>query len=394
MAALALIRSIFATFCFADAETIGRVGSEPALVDINKPPGMDESSFLAALMTAVCRPSLDLAPGVLLRAPPLSGAGAGKGLLARCICIIAFGREPHAVTAGANTEEVEKRIAAELIEASPVLFLDNLNNTTFKSDLLASVMTERPARVRLLGRSQMATLNTSAFVVLTGNGLSVSEDLARRFVTIDLDARTEDPEVRRFKSDIRNEVRMRRSELLVAILTIWRWGRQSSDIERGRPLGSFERWCRWVRDPLLALGCQDPTDRVSEAKQRDGRRRDMAELFEVWWDKHRDKPVTASNLHDDVKLVADPQGRGRQFLTSRLEKLAGTRLAGFIFLRQEALGKWSAATYKLERTDGDQHREHREHRGRGSCGPYAPMTPMTPMPLAPPASDEIEEGMI
>ena len=56
----------------------------------------------------------------------MSGAGAGKGLLARCISIIAFGREPHAVTSGANAEESEKRIAAELIEGSPVLFLDNL----------------------------------------------------------------------------------------------------------------------------------------------------------------------------------------------------------------------------------------------------------------------------
>ena len=71
---------------------------------------------------------------LVARAAPV-GCGSGKGLLARCICIIAFGREPHAVTAGANTEEVEKRIASELIEASPVLFLDNLNNTTFKSDL-------------------------------------------------------------------------------------------------------------------------------------------------------------------------------------------------------------------------------------------------------------------
>ena len=77
------------------------------------------------------------------------------------------------------------------------------------------------------------------------------------------------------------------------------------------------------------------------------------------------------------KRAADPQGRGRQFLTSRLEKLAGTRLAGFIFSRQEAVGKWSAATYKLERTGGDEHREHREH---GAGGP--PMTPMND-PYAP-----------
>ena len=200
----------------------------------------------------------------------MSGAGAGKGLLARCICIIAFGRDPHAVTSGATPEELEKRIAAELIEGSPALFLDNLNNTAFKSDLLASAITERPARVRPLGKSQMVPLNASAFVILTGNGLTVSEDLARRFIMVEFDPRTEDPEARPFKTDIRAEVRERRTELLAALLTIWRWGRIVSDIEPGRALGSFEQWCRWVRDPLLALGCQDPVERVSEAKARDG----------------------------------------------------------------------------------------------------------------------------
>ena len=130
--ALSRIRETFKTFCFADAETIEPIAGGVATVDISKAPGRDEFSFLVALLTAVCRPSLHLAPGVLLRAAPVSGAGAGKGLLARCICIIAFGREPHAVTAGANAEELEKRIAAELIEGSPALFLDNLNNTSFQ----------------------------------------------------------------------------------------------------------------------------------------------------------------------------------------------------------------------------------------------------------------------
>ena len=105
--ALRLIRDTFKTFCFADAETIDDGAGGVAVVDLRKPPGRDESSFLVALLTAVCRPSLHLAPGVLLRAAPMSGAGAGKGLLARCICIIAFGREPHAVTAGATAEELE-----------------------------------------------------------------------------------------------------------------------------------------------------------------------------------------------------------------------------------------------------------------------------------------------
>ena len=247
----------------------------------------------------------------------------GKGLLARCICIIAFGREPHAVTAGASAEELEKRIAAELIEGSPALFLDNLNNTAFKSNLLASAITERPARVRLLGRSQMVPLNASAFVILTGNGLTVSEDLARRFVAVDFDARTEDPEARPFATDIRVEVTQRRTELLAALLTIWRWGRIATDIKSGIPLGSFAQWCRWVRDPLLALGCQDPVERVSEAKQRDGRRQAVADLFAIWWDKHHDHPVAVRQLHDDVKQALDPQGRGRQYVSSQARKAGG-----------------------------------------------------------------------
>jgi hypothetical protein len=394
-AALQLIRDTFKTFCFADAETL-EDPSGIAVVDTSKAPGRDESSFLVALLTAVCRPSLHLAPGVLLRAAPMSGAGAGKGLLARCVCNIAFGREPHAVTAGATAEELEKRVAAELMGGSPALFLDNLNNTAFRSDLLASAITERPARVRLLGKSQMVQLNASAFVIMTGNGLSVSEDLARRFVAVEFDPRTEDPEARPFKNDIRAEVRERRSELLAALLTVWRWGRLATDIKRGLPLGSFEQWCQWVRDPLLALGCQDPVERVSEAKARDGRRQQIGDLLALWWEKHRDLPIAASDLDPFVVQLADPQGRGRQYLATRLANLAGTRIAGFVLTRQEAIGRWGKATYALKKTSEDgNHRGHRGHRGdpqgreelNGANGHPAegsddPMTPMTPMPSA------------
>ena len=52
----------------------------------------------------------------------------------------------------------------------------------------------------------MVPLNASAMVILTGNGLTVSEDLARRFIAVELDPGTEDPEARRFTTDIRSEV--------------------------------------------------------------------------------------------------------------------------------------------------------------------------------------------
>ena len=40
-------------------------------------------------------------------------------------------------------------------------------------------------------------------------------------------------------------------------------------------------------------------------------------------------------------IVVDPQGRGRQFLSSQLEKLTGTRMAGFVLTRQAAAGRCS-----------------------------------------------------
>jgi hypothetical protein len=76
--ALHCIRETFKTFCFADAETNVDPDSGGVVVNTAQPPGKDESAFLTALLTAVCRPSLYLAPGLLLRGAPISGAGAAR----------------------------------------------------------------------------------------------------------------------------------------------------------------------------------------------------------------------------------------------------------------------------------------------------------------------------
>jgi hypothetical protein len=66
--ALNFLRTVFRTFPFADGERI----TDPDLgVEV---PGLDESSFLVGLITAVCRQSLDLAPGLLCNAPSIFAA--------------------------------------------------------------------------------------------------------------------------------------------------------------------------------------------------------------------------------------------------------------------------------------------------------------------------------
>jgi hypothetical protein len=350
-AALRTLRSPFATFCFADAKVIETGDDDGLRVDLDRPPGRDESALLTALMTAICRPSLDLAPAILIRAALLSGAGSGKGLLGRCICALAFGRDPHAVTVGDNRQEFEKRIAAELMAGGPTIFLDNLNNMTVRSSQLASAITERPARIRVLGKSEMLPVNATALIIVTGNGVMLSEDLVRRFIIIELDARTEHPESRRFNRDPLQFIRDNRAALLAAGLTVWRWGRQQSQLDPGRPLGSFDQWCSWVRDPLLALGCQDVVERINDAKMDDNDRQELFEIFTAWWQRHGANPVRASEVDAGIQAMLDPQKRGRQFVAARLGKLAGTRLGGFVLTKQTSPGAWGVATYALMKSE-------------------------------------------
>jgi hypothetical protein len=346
--ALLRLRWRFRTFAAADAVTILDKKLGVRVVDLDEAPGQDESAILAALLTACCRSSLLLAPGFLVAAPELSGSGVGKGLLVRAISTVAFGGVPASITAGPDRPELEKRLSALLVRADPAVCIENVNGVTLKSDMLSSVLTDRPAEVRLLGQTRSVLLNSAAWIALTGNGLRVSEDLARRFITCSLDARQEDPESRPFAPGFLGQVARQRSELLSAALTIWRWGRLY-EMPVGIPLGSFETWAEWVRDPLLRLGCADPVARVSQVKQQDGMRLEIAEIYTTWWRQHGSGSVRASDLDIAVLDLVDPQKRGRQHVTARLDGLTDTRLSGYVLTRQKT-AKWSPARYALRET--------------------------------------------
>jgi hypothetical protein len=329
---LLMLRQAFRTFPFSDAKRVNDPDLGVDVVDQNSQMGHDESAFINGLLTAICRQSLWLAPGLLLNAPSISGAGTGKGMLVRAISLIAYGERPRPFTAGNDRHEMDKRLVSEVIEGNPIVFMDNVNGMLLRSNTLASFLTERPSGVRMLGRSQMIRIELATFFALTGNGLTISEDLARRFIYASLDAQCEDPEQRPFGPGFLESIEARRADLLSAALTIWRWGRLNRQ-NAGITLGSFERWGEWVRDPLLALGCQDPIARLNEIKARDPERQRIIELFNVWFEKHGTKPIKASELDEQVREIADPRGQGRQYLARAIGNLAGTRQGGFLLER-------------------------------------------------------------
>jgi hypothetical protein len=90
----------------------------------------------------------------------------------------------------------------------------------------------------------------------------------------------------------------------------------------------------------------------------------------------------SSDLAEPVKAIADPHGRGRQYLATFLSGLAGTHAAGFVLTRQEPAGKWTAATYALNKTapaDSMGYRSHRTYRPDDAADAPS-ISPMGPMP--------------
>jgi hypothetical protein len=301
---------------------------------------LDESSFLVGLLTAVCRASLPLAPGILANAPAFSGAGTGKGLAVKAICVIASGASPSAFTSGHDAEEMDKRLTAALIEARPAIFLDNYNSKDLTSDILASALTENPCEVRPMGSSTMVRLHTRTLVGMTGNAVRIAEDMVSRVVMTNFDAKVEHPELRPFAPGFLDTVHAARGALLGHALTIWRWGRQNPGVvTRGKPLRNYDTWAEWCRDPLLALGLRDPVDRLEALKAADPKRKRIQDVFETWWEAHKDALVAAKELRQPVLEAIDGKAStnrdgvfkyNRQYVARWLRDHTDTRVAGFV----------------------------------------------------------------
>jgi hypothetical protein len=348
--ALKALRLRFRTLPFADA--IVRNEGGVSVVDPDESIGDDESGYLSQLLGAVCRPSLRLAPGLAVLGAPMSGSGAGKGLAVRAILEVAYGRQPGSIAQTTTREELDKQFSSALIEAAPSVLLDNFNDTTLTSSVLASALTECPSKVRVFQKLQLATLNALAFIAVTGNGLSLSMDIVRRFIRVELDARVEDPESRNFTSNLLMDLARDRTHALVEILTIWRWGRQAgAALKKGKPFGTYEEWSAWVRDPLVALGCKDSVRRIGETKTHDPARQRVARAFSAWWHLRGSELVTAADINPEILDEFDPPKRSRQYIAIMLAKLAGTRVGGFALEQKPTSGRWSADGYRLSRTD-------------------------------------------
>jgi hypothetical protein len=372
------LRHIFRTFAFADATTKQEeldVDGKPVstkVVDLDQPPDLNESAFLHALLTAPQRATLWLAPGFVYKSPSISGSGVGKSLLAKAPSVIASGTPPATSSLG-RREEFEKGLVGLLLRGGHSILIDNVNDTTLRSNTLCTALSDRPALLRALGSSRLVPVNSTTLISITGCALDVGRDLVRRTLQIELDAKTEHPERRTFKDGFLADVAARRVELLQHVLTILCWAKQNpQELKRGKSFGTYDEWTRAVRDPLLTLGCPDPVRRIAQLKISDPDRIAIFEVFEKWEECHGDDWVTAHTLHREVQdLLLGGRKFSRQRVASEVHRLLGTRLGHYLVEEKPKTDKWAPHEYRLIREAAEQHDDEEKAQWQDAPGSNA-----------------------
>lgn len=238
---------------------------------------VDRSVALAAVLTALIRPSLRTAPMFAFRAAKM---GSGKSLLADVVSLIATGRCAAVMSQGADEHEDKKRMLPILAEGDPVAVIDNIERP-FGSAALCSILTQPTWRDRVLGKSQTMSLPTANTTWLaTGNNIVFVGDITTRTLVCDLDPKCERPEERKFEVNLHRYVPDHRAQLVVAGLTLLRAyhvaGRPKDDLPT---FGRFEEWSDWIRQAVVWLGLPDPCATRRRIEETDPVRAELAQLL-------------------------------------------------------------------------------------------------------------------
>lgn len=219
-----------------------------------------------------------------------NAAGGGKTLLADCAIAPVLGRSPR-TPFPRREEELEKLLLAEILSGCECLLFDNLRGRV-ESPSIENLLTSHVFKARILNQSKTYEGENHLVMFFTGNGVTVSEDLARRALFVELfqpEARAQD---RQFDQPLSAGFLIEhRNEILAAMWQIvQQWDKA------GRPPGSkthasFPEWARIVGGMLELAGFASP---VSAPALRDGGNQDgedMAELVALMHQVNEDRPV-------------------------------------------------------------------------------------------------------
>jgi len=255
--AVAIVNDLLAEFCFTDAR------SKAVAV-----------AAMFGLYAAQLIPEKSLRPCFIFAA---NAEGAGKTLLVQVIVTPTLGELPTGCKADAD-DELRKVILTAVREGRAVIFLDNLKGR-LSSEALEAFLSAPVWSDRKLGVNETITAANVTTIFITGNGLTVSPDMRRRSLFVELHLEVERAENRQFKRnlDLPTLLTMRPRILAAFWSLVKHWDLQ------GRPAPSrshsaFPSWANIVAGIVEAAGFACPLDTANVAAATDPDADDMRSL--------------------------------------------------------------------------------------------------------------------
>ena len=206
--------------------------------------------------------------------------GAGASTLVSCAVVPVIGRLPTGVKSD-DDNEMRKALTAAVREARPVILFDN-QKSKLSSAALEAFISSPTWCDRLLGVSQTFTGQNIATVFVTANGCTVSPDMRRRSLVIELHLEAERAEDRQFGRplDVPTLMALRPKVLAACWSLVRHWHRRGQQ-SPSRSHSAFPKWAKMIGGIVEAAGFACPLDTANVAISADEDGEAMRRLVEV-----------------------------------------------------------------------------------------------------------------
>ena len=197
--------------------------------------------------------------------------GAGATTLVSCAVVSVIGRLPTGVASGEDNE-MRKMLTAAVREARSVLLFDN-QKARLSSPALAAFLSSPQWSDRLLGANLTVTGPNYATVFVTANGATISPDMRRRSLVIELHLEAERAEDRQFRRPLDESTLVSmRPEILAACWSLVRNWDAKGRPQPSRLHSAFPAWAKVIAGVVEAAdwACPLDTANVALAADEDG----------------------------------------------------------------------------------------------------------------------------
>ncbi len=247
-----------------------------------------KSVWLAGVLSVAARHAFSgPVPIIIIDA---SKRGSGKSLLADAASVLTRGIKASRMFYTNDDVEMDKRITSLALAGEQVVLIDNVVGKLASPPLDAAVTADSYTG-RMLGKTEMPSMSIKIVWFVTGNGLIIGADTARRAIVARLEPDTDRPEERegprpgqRWKyPHLLDYILEHRAELLGCALTVVRAYLAAGKPNQGlKPMGSFEAWGSVIRSAIVWAGAPDPCETVKEARDADAEDYALRRMVQCW----------------------------------------------------------------------------------------------------------------